>query len=133
MNKTVYDLINSPGFSRRRGIRVVREFLNNNFYFILKMDLKSAQAETADCIAIWESSLIELQRIAAGVADIDTRPITQQNWRHWVGKNLRDIAPDDYVAMYEIPHAEAMLGRLEELQIILGFLAGKNPLPRRKK
>lgn len=133
MNKTVYDLINSPGFSRRRGIRVVREFLNNNFYFILKIDLKSAQAETTDCIAIWESSLIELHRIASGMADIATRPITQQNWRHWIGRNLRDIAPDDYVSMYEIPHAEAMLGRLEELQIILGFLAGKNPLPRRKK
>lgn len=133
MTQTVYDIFQNRLTRPRPSLRDARQFIHDNFYHIFKMDLKSAQADAAECIALWEKSLDDLRQIAAGKADISTKPIILQNWRYWMSRNLRDIAPDDYVAWYEIPRAEAMLGRLEELRSILGYLAGENPMPRHKK
>lgn len=119
----IRELIFFGKFRRLRGIRDIQDFMNSYYSHLLDVDVDTATAELGKYRVLWESHLETLKRIGAGRVDIYTDQKTHASWKWWMGKYLRDICPEDFFADYEIPNAEAMLGRLMKLADVLKRLA----------
>jgi hypothetical protein len=115
----IHDIIMEGKMRRSSGIREIKDFFDWHFCHLAELDVRTAKGERLKYESIWIARMETLRMIASGRLSIDQDEPTLKGWRFWIGKNLRDIAPDEYTANYEIPQTEAMLERIAKLGKIL--------------